>query len=49
VWSACGQDVLLRTNSSVRVTSPGARAAEATVDTEDVAAALIYRLQWRSC
>ncbi|MGD9739391.1 MAG: DUF4360 domain-containing protein [Bauldia sp.] len=49
VWSACGQDVILRTNSSVRVTAPGGRAAEATVDTEDIAAALVYRLQWRRC
>lgn len=49
VWSACGQDIILRTNSSIRVTTTAGRAAEVTVDTEDVAAALIYRLQWRRC
>lgn len=49
VWSACGADVILRTNSSVRLSSPGGRNAEATVDTEDIAAALVYRLSWRRC
>lgn len=49
VWSACGQDVILRTNSSIYVRTSANRAAEATVDTEDIRAALIYRLQWRRC
>ena len=49
VWSACGADVILRTNSSIRVTTTQNRQALATVDTEDVDAALIYLLQWRQC
>jgi hypothetical protein len=49
VWSACGADVILRTNSSLRVTAPSTQDALATVDTEDVNAALVYLLQWREC
>ena len=49
VWSACGADVILRTNSSLRVTTTAGRDALATVDTEDVSAALVYLLQWRQC
>jgi hypothetical protein len=49
VWSACGVDVLLRTNTNVRVTTTQNREAMATVDTQDVAAALIYRLAYRPC
>ena len=49
VWSGCGADVNLRTNSSMRVSTAGGQEALATVDTEDVNAAIIYHLQWRSC
>jgi len=49
VWSACGEDVILRTNSSINVTTTQNRQALATVDTQDVAAALIYHLQFRPC
>ena len=49
VWSACGADVNLRTNSSIRVTTRANRQAMATVDSEDVSAAIIYQLQWRRC
>jgi hypothetical protein len=49
VWSACGEDVNLRTNSSIRVNTVGNREAMATVDSQDVKAAIIYRLQWRTC
>jgi hypothetical protein len=49
VWSACGADVNLRTNSSIRIKTSGNREAMATVDSEDVNAAIIYRLQWRRC
>ena len=49
VWSACGADVILRTNSSIRVMTSANRQAIATVDTEDIAAAIVYRLQWRRC
>lgn len=49
VWSACGADVNLRTNSSIRVTTTLGKQAMATVDSEDVSAAIIYQLQWRPC
>lgn len=49
VWSGCGVDVNLRTNSSMRVTTTANRQALATVDSEDVSAAIIYHLQWRRC
>lgn len=49
VWSPCGADVILCTNSSIRVRTSGNREAMATVDSEDVNAAIIYRLQWRRC
>jgi hypothetical protein len=48
VWSACGDDVILRANSSIRVTSTGGEAFS-TVDSTDVSAAIVYRLQWRRC
>ena len=49
VWSGCGVDVNLRTNSSMRLSTKGNAEALATVDTEDVNAAIVYHLQWRSC
>lgn len=49
VWSPCGADVNLRTNSSIRVNTVGGQQALATVDTQDVKAAIVYRLQWRTC
>jgi hypothetical protein len=49
VWSGCGVDVNLRTNSSMRVSTKKNVQALATVDTEDVKAAIIYHLQWREC
>jgi len=49
VWSGCGVDVNLRTNSSMRVATKKNAQALATVDTEDVKAAIIYHLQWRAC
>ena len=49
VWSRCGEDVNLRTNSSIRVSTVGGRQALATVDSEDVSAAIVYLLQWRKC
>ncbi len=49
VWSACGADVNLRTNSSIRVTTTGNKQALATVDSEDVSAAIVYLLQWKQC
>ena len=49
VWSRCGEDVNLRTNSSFRLSGPASAEAMATVDSEDVNAAIIYQLQWRRC
>jgi hypothetical protein len=49
IWSACGEDVNLRTNSSIRVNTTRKQEAMATVDTQDVKAAIVYQLQWRDC
>ena len=49
VWSGCGADVNLRTNSSMRVKTVSNREAMASIDSEDVNAAIIYQLQWRDC
>lgn len=49
VWSACGADVNLRTNSSIKVTTKNNQDALATVDSEDVSAAIVYQLQWKQC
>lgn len=49
VWSGCGDDVNLRTNSSMRVRTSNNAEAMATVDSEDVNAAIVYHLQWRTC
>lgn len=49
VWSACGADVNLRTNSSIRVSTKQNKQALATVDSEDIKAAIIYKLQWKKC
>jgi len=49
VWSACGADVNLRTNSSMRVQTVSNREAMASIDSEDVNAGIIYQLQWRQC
>ncbi len=49
VWSGCGADVNLRTNSSMKVQTVSNREAMASIDSEDVSAAIVYQLQWRSC
>ncbi len=49
VWSACGADVNLRTNSAIRVQTKQNKEALATVDTQDVKAGIIYQLQWKQC
>jgi hypothetical protein len=49
VWSACGADVNLRTNSSIRVQTRQNKEALATVDSEDINAAIKYQLQWKKC
>ena len=49
VWSGCGADVNLRTNSSMRIKTVGNKEAMASIDSEDVSAAIVYQLQWRPC
>lgn len=49
VWSGCGADVNLRTNSSMRVQTVANKEAMASIDTQDVKAGIIYQLQWRPC
>ena len=49
VWSACGADVNLRTNSSIRVQTRQNKEALASVDSEDINAAIKYQLQWKRC
>lgn len=49
VWSACGADVNLRTNSSMRVSTSSNREAMSSIDSQDVNAAIVYQLQWRTC
>ena len=49
VWSPCGADVNLRTNASLRVNTVANREASATVDSEDVNAAIVYHVQMRRC
>jgi len=50
VWSRCGDDVILRTNSSIFVKTNGYYDdALSTVDSEDINAGIKYLLQWRRC
>jgi hypothetical protein len=49
VWSECGAALNLRINSSLRVTTSGGRTASASIRSQEVGAALIYQLRYRSC
>lgn len=50
VWSACGEDVNLRVNTSMQAkTNRRMDDVLATVDSADFKAGLIYHLQWRRC
>lgn len=49
VWSGCGADVNLRTNSSMRVSTVSNREAMSSIDSQDVNASIVYHLQWRKC
>jgi hypothetical protein len=48
-WSKCGEDVILRTNPSLFVSTQNKQEAFSSVDSADVNAALIFNLVWRSC
>ena len=49
VWSACGAGVTLRTNSSLKVTTSGGRAASASIESQKVKSAIVSPLQLRDC
>lgn len=49
VWSPCGADVNLRVNASMMVRNTTRQDAIATVDSADVSAGIIYRIQMRRC
>lgn len=50
VWSSCGEDVNLRINSSIMArTNSKKDDVLATVDSTDIAAGLVYHLQWKTC
>lgn len=50
VWSPCGEDVILRSNSNMLVkTNANYDYALSTVDSADLRAGLVYHLQWRRC
>ena len=49
VWSGCGADVNLSTNSSMRVQTVSNREAMSSIDSQDVNAGIVYQLQWRKC
>lgn len=50
VWSRCGEDVILRSNSSMMaLTNYRNEQTLATVDSADIQAGIIYQLQWKRC
>lgn len=50
VWSRCGEDVILRVNSSaMAMANSRMDQTMMIVDSADVSAGIIYHLQWRSC
>lgn len=50
IWSACGKDVNLRINSSMRVrTNRQGEQALSTVDSVDVSSGIVYHLQLKRC
>lgn len=49
IWSACGTSTTMRTNTSLLVRSSGGKAASASIRTQDVSTAIVYRLKYRSC
>lgn len=49
IWSACGTSTTMRTNTSLLVRSSGGKAASASIRTQDVSTAIVYRLRYRSC
>lgn len=50
VWSACGADVNLRTNTSIAVqTNSMNEQTQLTLDSADVTSGMVYQLSWKQC
>ena len=49
VWSSCGADVILRTNSSLIARSTPGQKASSSIGSQQVRSAVVYTLQSRSC
>ncbi len=50
IWSACGQDVNLRVNSNMMLTTNSWNdQAMSSLDSADVSAEIVYLFQWRRC
>lgn len=50
VWSPCGEDAIIRANTSIRAyQGPDEGKAEIQLDTVDVSSKIEYQLQWDSC
>jgi hypothetical protein len=50
VWSPCGAQVILRTNASMYTrTNAWREPTLSTVDSADIAAGVVYQIQWRRC
>lgn len=50
VWTPCGEDVILRSNSSLLVrTNRGFDEAFSSVDTADFNSGLLYHIEWQYC
>ena len=49
-WSPCGRQVMLEASASMRVMSNSSmQQAIASIDSVDVTAGLLYKVQWRRC
>ena len=48
-WSACGADLNLRINSSIKVETTAGRSASMSVLSQDVASALVYLIKVKRC
>jgi len=48
-WSACGAGSTFRVNTSLIVKSSGGKAASASIRSQDVSTAVVYRLKFKDC
>ena len=50
IWSPCGQDVILRTNTSITTQTNQLREQTmSSLDSADIAAGVVYELEWKAC